>query len=264
MKTQTQSKACPKCGRDIALCPCEFFGWPKPAQTEQRDKLPDEAMHVCPNCEQYQYAGRNGYYDCFNECASKGFAPKLPNIKLEAEQRDTPKRGIDYNVYPPSATSDRKGWAVTIGGEYVKVAPFATRSDAETYAQTEVLKKRKATEQREELGARWERERTEQRDQAAEEAACGATVEQRDTAQPSDNGEGYDIALNVSRGDGSKLVALILQRDQYKANADKSAKALAAAERLAEAATDLLKYPKSETAAEDMREALAAWERAQK
>jgi len=70
------------------------------------------------------------------------------SLPIQTEQRDTPKRGIDYNVYPPSATSDRKGWAVTIGGEYVKVASFATRSDAESYAQTEVLKKRKSAEQR--------------------------------------------------------------------------------------------------------------------
>lgn len=63
-------------------------------------------------------------------------------IDKEKQENATPKRGIDYNVYPPSATSDRKGWAVTIAGEYCKLAPFKTRSDAELYAQSEVIKKR--------------------------------------------------------------------------------------------------------------------------
>ena len=66
---------------------------------------------------------------------------------MNTEQRDTPKRGIDYNVYPPSATSDRKGWAVTIGGEYIEGVRFACRSVAEAYAQTKVLEKRKAMPQ---------------------------------------------------------------------------------------------------------------------
>lgn len=65
-------------------------------------------------------------------------------IETTAAAPEAPQRHIDYQVYPPSATSDGKGWAVTIGGEYVKVAPFETRADAEEYAKAEVLRKRAA------------------------------------------------------------------------------------------------------------------------
>lgn len=34
---------------------------------------------VCPNCQQWQYPDqKRGYYDCGNECAKRGFAPKVP------------------------------------------------------------------------------------------------------------------------------------------------------------------------------------------
>ncbi len=49
-----------------------------------------------------------------------------------------PQRFIDYNVYPPSATSDRKGWAVTIGGQYIEGKRFDSRGEAELFAQSEV------------------------------------------------------------------------------------------------------------------------------
>ncbi len=49
-----------------------------------------------------------------------------------------PQRFIDYNVYPPSATSDRKGWAVTIGGQYIEGKRFDSRGEAEQFAQSQI------------------------------------------------------------------------------------------------------------------------------
>jgi len=43
------------------------------------DKPKAEDRPACPNCEQHQSPHKkHGHMDCFNECAHRGFAPKVP------------------------------------------------------------------------------------------------------------------------------------------------------------------------------------------
>ncbi len=41
--------------------------------------------NVCPNCQQWQNWTSRGYYDCFHDCAERGFAPKRPTPAYEIE-----------------------------------------------------------------------------------------------------------------------------------------------------------------------------------
>lgn len=69
---------------------------------------------VCPNCKQWQYRGSGGYLDCYQDCAARGFAPKVPNPPPQVQRGDAPRSvlqpkagGVISIPDPRTATADQ-------------------------------------------------------------------------------------------------------------------------------------------------------------